>query len=61
VGRVGSRGHLRGISVSVYGMDVAEGMIAYARKHMPSNVALSVSDRRDIAGSRSKGGAPCSQ
>jgi len=28
----------------VYGMDVAEGMIAYARKHMPSNVALSVSD-----------------
>jgi ubiquinone/menaquinone biosynthesis C-methylase UbiE len=28
----------------VYGIDVAEGMIAYARPHMPSNVSLSVSD-----------------
>ncbi len=28
----------------VYGVDVAEGMIAYARPHMPANVSLLVSD-----------------
>ena len=28
----------------VYGVDVAEGMIAYARSHMPPNVSLFVSD-----------------
>jgi ubiquinone/menaquinone biosynthesis C-methylase UbiE len=28
----------------VYGVDVAEGMIAYARQHMPPNVSLSVTD-----------------
>jgi len=44
VGRVGITRIWRGISVRCMAWMWAEGMIAYARKHMPSNVALSVSD-----------------